>query len=452
MDQIPNELLSDVFSLLMSQLDQDPAFIRVLCQVCARWRRVAISTGRLWGRVQITLPLSIGQRRWTDIYLANSNPYPIDILIDLRDPEWDWNEENHTATGIAVVPIIRLLLQHCSRWRRLEMLTDNWAPIFAFLCCTKEKIAAPRLESVVLSRCNAYLAANGQNFHPRPLSASLPLLGGGQSALDNLSTVSLVGVHIDWNNTALKNLKRLEFKYHSREVMPTPGQFRSILNNCRDLLSLSIVGWGPGLDVAGTYPKGFFDLPALKELTFGFVDVGYAVKLLSLFHVPILQSLVLEDINLVVSPMNIQNASPLLDWLAGPHDLSSTAIPPIPVSSLLNLEMRCIRAEPRAFSNFLNQLLLLQRLAYFNMLDDSLDSLWSRDSGKAAYVCPKLTEFQCMDVNPHALIRVACRRGRMCDDSIQRITFLNKEPVMESVAYHNLIRAGIEVIESEHGI
>jgi hypothetical protein len=450
MDQIPNELLSDVFSLLMSRVDQDPAFVRSLCQVCNRWRRVAIATGNLWCRINITLPLSKQQQKWTEIYLAHSNPYPLDIIIDLRDPEWDWNEESHTATGDAVVPIVRLLLQHSSRWRRFEMLTDNWAPIFAFLFYTKAKITAPLLEVLSLSRCNAYLAAQGQNFQPGHLAKPMSLLGGGESALDSLSTVTLVGVHIDWNYTVLKNLKRLEFKYHSRDVMPTPEQFRCILNSCPGLLNLSIVGWGPRLDDAATYPEGMFYLPALKELTFGFVDVGYAVKLFSLFHIPNLQSLVLEDINPFVTPVNVQNASQLLDWLAA-RPRTSPSIPPIRLSCLVHLELRCIRAEKQAFSNFLDQLVLLQHLTFFNMLDDTLDCLCSTGSGKDVYVCPKLTELHCMDVNPHALIRVACRRGRMSLESLQRmrIAFLNKHPVLESETFENLLRAGIEVVEGE---
>ena len=310
-------------------------------------------------------------------------------------------------------------------------------------------MTAPRLEVLLLSRCNAYLAANGQNFHPGHLAKPLSLLGGGESALNILSTVTLVGVHVEWNNTVLKNLQRLEFKYHSRDVMPTPEQFRCILDSCPGLLNLSIVGWGPRMDTADTYPEGMFYLPALKELTFGFVDVGYAIKLFSLFHIPNLQSLVLEDINPFVTPVNLQNASQLIAWLAAPPN-PSMSIPHIRLSSLLHLELRCIRAERQAFSNFLNQLVSLQRLMFFNMLDDTLDCLCSTVSGKDVYVCPKLTELQCMDVNPHALIRVACRRGRMSLASLQRmkIAFLNKH-LLESETFENLLRAGIEVVEGE---
>ena len=127
-------------------------------------------------------------------YFAYSNSYPLDTLVDLRDPKWDWNEENHFATGDAVVPIVCLLLH-----------------------CTKEKIMAPRLKSVWLSKCNAYLAANTLDFHQRHLAERVPLLGSGESALNYLSDVTLVS-----------NLQRLEFKYHSREVMPTAEEFRCI--------------------------------------------------------------------------------------------------------------------------------------------------------------------------------------------------------------------------------
>jgi hypothetical protein len=86
------------------------------------------------------------------------------------------------------------------------------------------------------------------------------------------------------------------------------------------------------------------------------------------------------------------------------------------------------------------------------MLDDTLDSLCSTLGGKDLYVCPKLTELQCMDVNPHALIRVAYRRGRMNHESFQKmkIAFFRKHHLLENGLFENLLQAGIEVVEGEH--
>lgn len=458
MDHIPNEILSHIFSLLMSQPDQDPVFSRTLSHVCSRWRHVSIAAGNLWARIHIFLPLSERQRIWTDVYLTRSTTYPLDILVDVRDPDWDWNETAHQASWQDMVPVVRLLILHSQRWQKFEMLADNWLPIFTFLFYTKTKLVAPMLRTLSLSRCNAYLAGLGETFQPENLRDPIPLLGGSESVMPSLSTVILVGVHVEWNKTVLRNLRHLEFKYQASEVMPTPNQFLSILEGCPDLFSLSIVGWGPRLDLSMTYP-GMFFLPGLKELTFGFVDVNYAIRLFSLFHIPNLQSLVLEDINTVVSPVNIQNSTLLLDWLATSRDVSaSTSSTPstnnsIPIyfQSLQRLELRCIRAKKQAFSNFLSQLVSLQHLSYYNMLDDALDCLWSTKSGKSSYVCcPQLAQLHCVDVNVDALIRVVQMRAQdALLGSLRKVTIAfpaNKRPAPDYEVLQNLTSAGVEVV------
>ncbi len=282
--------------------------------------------------------------------------------------DWDWNEDNHSATWQTMIPIIHLLIPHSQRWINFEMLTDlNWEPIFTFLFYTKMKLFAPQLEVLSLSRCNAYLAVSGQTFHPERLREPIRLLGGLESALDSLTTVILVGVHVEWTNSLLRNLRRLEFKYHSSDVMPNADQFRHIVEDSPALHSLAIVGWGPILDLSVTYPEGMFLFPALKEFTFGFVDVNYAIRLLPLFHVPALQLLVLEDINPVISPLNAQNATPLLDLISSSSSINSSTSTPIHLPAVSRLELRWIRAEKRAFSDFFRKLVHLRYLSYVNM-------------------------------------------------------------------------------------
>ena len=455
MDKLPNELLSYIFSLLMALHGQDPSSARTLSHVCSGWRRVSLSTGSLWTRINIALPLNERQQKWAEIYLNRSIPYSLEILIDVRDPNWDWNEENHSATWQAMIPTIHLLIPHSQRWRKFEMLTDNWEPIFTFLFYTKAKLIAPKLEVLSLSRCNAYLAAIGQAFHPERLRAPIRLLGGLESALDSLTTVILVGVHVEWQNSVLRNLSRLELKYQSSDVMPNVEQFRRIVEDSPTLGSLAIVGWGPILDLSETYPEGMFLFPALKELTFGFVDVNYATRLLSLFHVPSLQLLVLEDINPVVSPINGENATPLLDLISSTSSITPTTTPspllPIHISAVSHLELRWIRAENRAFSDFFKKLVHLRYLSYVNMLDDAVDCLCRSTPIDDRALCPQLAELHCVDVNPDALIRLARSRRIDVDPRwLQKISisFLpNRLLSLEPGVLESLQSSGIEVVE-----
>lgn len=454
MDKLPNELLAYIFSHLMSLPGQDPSSARTLSHVCSGWRRVSLSSGSLWTRINIALPLNERQQKWAEVYLNRSIPYSLEILIDVRDPDWDWNEDNHSATWQAMVPIIHLLIPHSQRWRKFEMLTDNWEPVFTFLFYTKAKLFAPKLEVLSLSRCNAYLAAIGQTFHPERLRAPIRLLGGLESALDSLTTVILVGVHVEWQNSVLRNLRRLELKYQSSDVMPNVEQFRRIVEDSPTLGTLAIIGWGPILDLSGTYPESMFLFPALKELTFGFVDVNYATRLLSLFRVPCLQLLVLEDINPVVSPINGQNATPLLDLISSSSSVDSSTTPssfPIHLSAVSHLELRWIRAENRAFSDFFKKFVHLRYLSYVNMLDDAVDCLCRTTPGDDRAVCPELAELHCVDVNPAALIRLVRSRHNDVDRRwLQKISVSfspNRLLSLEPGVLESLQSSGIEVIE-----
>ncbi len=111
-------------------------------------------------------------------------------------------------------PIMRLFLVHVMRWRQFDLLADTWSPIFTFLWYTRHVKAAPALETLALSRCNLYLAAQGNRFHPVPLRQPLPFFGG--VFLPSLRSVSLIGVHIDWEQPSLRNLSELQLKFHAR--------------------------------------------------------------------------------------------------------------------------------------------------------------------------------------------------------------------------------------------
>ncbi|KAK7453374.1 hypothetical protein VKT23_011638 [Stygiomarasmius scandens] len=194
------------------------------------------------------------------------------------------------------------------------------------------------LEYLMLSRCNAYFARRGQGFQLGNLKVHIPLFDG--VSLPKLREISFVGIHVNWAQSSLCNLHKLEFKFHAYEVVPSLQEFTKILSLCPNLDTLSILGWGLRLDNYNPEDGSFAsddDLdkltPSLSELkltivlenlvnfSFGFVNVPYGLlRLLSLFRLPSLRQFNLEDVSASVGSHGLGpgDASPILDWLASP--------------------------------------------------------------------------------------------------------------------------------------
>lgn len=122
---LPVELLSYIFVLgahctsdaPLDDIDPTPQFTAetvktplAFASVSRYWRRVALSTPRLWTSLCITMqmvqphedgPTSVDVRHITS-YLHLSRQYPLDILIDARDYEWDFLEDEYVVDLIAM--------------------------------------------------------------------------------------------------------------------------------------------------------------------------------------------------------------------------------------------------------------------------------------------------------------------------------------------------------------
>ncbi|KAF8172254.1 hypothetical protein K438DRAFT_1612125, partial [Mycena galopus ATCC 62051] len=219
--RLPTELLSKIFMLAIGQhAPREPTPLTMspttISHVGRRWRQVALATGNLWTTIVLTFPTSSEQITRTLVWLARSKTCPLDIFLDFRDPEWDWEEDTHGFRWVDMEAVLtHILLPFAPRWRTLELLTDTWAPIFAFLVHTRPVGASlNELETLSLARCNAYLARRGEVFGPAALGQHLPLFGFGAMGMEvegppGLRQVMLTGVHIDWSVAPLANLARL---------------------------------------------------------------------------------------------------------------------------------------------------------------------------------------------------------------------------------------------------
>ncbi|KAJ7595386.1 hypothetical protein C8J56DRAFT_922195 [Mycena floridula] len=397
-DRIPNELWSMIFEFAV---ERDGAIQRVepcslpltISHVSRRWRKIALATGSLWTDIILTFPTSPAQQTKAATWISRSRTYPLDIYLDFRDPDWTWDDDEHTHAfrWQDMEIVLRFLLPHVKRWRRFDLLTDTWSPIFTFLWYSKQVISAPKLENLRLSRCNAFFADKNVVFLPSHLKRPVSFFGGIE--FEALRHVSLVGVHVDWPQSALHNLLSLELKYHAKEVMPTLQTFVHIIKSCPSLETLTILGWGPRFDIGNPQDDDktaqlqySIILPRLTKLSFGFIDVEYAIRLLSMFSLPALQHLSLEDISKSLSSTDLLDAAPILDWLVSASTTRSRCdhaaeqqcdcgAAVFPLARVSKLELRGIHMSTEAFQRFFSAAASVEDLSLFENTSGAFKAL-----------------------------------------------------------------------------
>ncbi|KAJ7642081.1 hypothetical protein FB45DRAFT_901762 [Roridomyces roridus] len=314
-DRLPNEILGTVFALAsldtndLHDDDNDPSTTppTTLSHTSRRWRLLALATPALWTRLVLTFPTSDGQLTQALTWLARSKYAPLDILLDLRDPTWDWDnpEEAHEFTSEDMESVLRILLPCAKRWRRMELLTDTWGPLHTFLVRTQHLgVELESLESLHLARCNAYFGLGGARFAPSDLATPISLFGVSVTSistsdpLPRLRALTLTGTHTTWEpSPSLSSLTSLSLKYLATDVAPTLPQLRAILLACVALESLTLVGAVSSSSSLEDREEEDAAAPvALTKLTH--LELGFpsACALLSppLFTAPGLTSLTLE--------------------------------------------------------------------------------------------------------------------------------------------------------------
>ncbi|KDQ59587.1 hypothetical protein JAAARDRAFT_205618 [Jaapia argillacea MUCL 33604] len=438
-DRIPNELLSGIFEIVTHSFDDPGESLSTpttLSLVCSRWRQIAISTPELWTTIFLTQALSPHDIARTSTWLERSKTRPLDLYLDFRDPCWSWDEEDHSFTWNDMAEILQLLLPHISRWRLVDLLTDTWAPVFAFLYDVHRAEHAPILTTISLSRCNAFFARVGEVFVPAALKVPIPLFRG---CLPSLQKLVLAGVHVDWANSGLRGLKELELKYHALDVMPSLQEFTRIITACPDLESLSILGWGPRFEdisnrvngdvrhVSQTDNSPVNSLPRLTCFKIGFLDVDYVLKMLSLFHLPALRDLFVQDIAVGLDPTDVQDASSVLQFLSNASSLSASAAtdrPYYPLSHIDSFDLHSVHASHSSLSKFFRSCPRIQNLTLACVDVVAIQALGpptspttdishsTRNSPlKKIIPCPSLVKMECRGVDLSVLIDMVISRA-----------------------------------------
>lgn len=362
---LPDHILEDIFSILTFSSDESRLYAPdILSRVSSRWRAVALNASKLWTFIVVTFPFSANQIARAKAGLSRSNNRPIDVHIDVRDPDWTWesDEDQHPMTPVSMVELLQWLGPSHHRWRSLTVLTDTWTPMHIFLAYSTMFSSLPKLERLSLNRCNAFA---GVPDAPEPIPCDPVELFGGNAHLPQLRHVTLAGVHINYSCTGFEGLLSLELRHQQRSVSPTMRQLRQILHASPGLKSLSLVALNPPSDESGQDNGPAVLLPHLKDLTLGWWLVEDAVELLEALQFSAVENLILEDI----APALLQNnhipldSTPILETLVKignrPYDPSLPSSFP---SHLRRLTMTGVLLDPPAFSRLIPFFMNLEAL------------------------------------------------------------------------------------------
>ena len=379
-DALPDHILMDIFSVLTFSSDEFRLYAPdTLSHVSSRWRAIALNTSSLWTFIVVTYPFAAGQVARATAALRRSRDRPIDVHIDIRDPDWSWEseEDQHQVESVFIVEIMEWLGSSHPKWRSLTVLTDTWAPMHAFLAYSTMFTSLPKLEQLSLNRCNAFA---GLPDAPDPVPSDPVELFGGNAHLPKLRHVTLAGTHVNYSCTGFKGLLSLDLRHQPRRGSPTIRQLRQLLQASPGLESLSLVALNPDSEEPEQDDGPPVFLGHLTELTLGWWFVEDAVELLGVLQLPVVKNLVLEDIapTLLQHDYVAHDSTPILDTLMRmgnrPYDPASPSSFP---SCLHRLMINGVLIDPTAFSQFIPWLVNLEELELKSVQPDLVQAAGS---------------------------------------------------------------------------
>ena len=287
-NRLPNEVLVEVFKIYAESypelLDQTVVDLPLVSQ---HWNAVANATPQLWTKINLSHPFENLQE--AKYRVGASKRENIDISIYFCDPDWDGEEPDHDV-GITetergwVKKITEVLNGTEERWRSIVVVSDTWPPLFGLMeGWTATNL--PSLESISMERTRPFHGMHNVDFQPRSLIGPMTIFGP-QALLPKLSDLSLSAVHIDWDNSSdwFKNLRKLEIKNQTHDVVPTFEQFATMLSDAHRLECLDVSGFCPDYDTRPINPP-LVRLPALKEFTFGWKHPEEGGGFLDIFQI-----------------------------------------------------------------------------------------------------------------------------------------------------------------------
>ena len=296
---LPVEILKEIFETYVASYPEvlDRRVVD-LCLVGKHWNWVANDTPKLWTDIYLTFPFAEHHLLAASKRVRASKEEKIDIFIDFRDPdpEWDGYEPEYddieaADESIWVRNIMGMLKGTERRWKSVEVVSETWLPIYKLMDAWPYT-HLPSLRSISVERANPIFGMRRVRFDPIELSRPITLFGR-HASLPNLRNLSLSAVHVDWEDVSVsfRNLRMLELNNLTYDVGPSFEQFATILSSSPRLEYLDVSGFCPEHSTAPEPPVGMdpdipvVHLPVLKECIFGWKEVDHAPSFLEIFQI-----------------------------------------------------------------------------------------------------------------------------------------------------------------------
>lgn len=301
-DKLPVEMLARIFELYVETYPEVLDIEVVdLYFVSKRWRDVANITPRLWTKINITFPFKKNHLDAMHKRIQDSKLQNIDVSIDFRNPDPDWDGEmpdwtgghNPTSTNetIRAKEIRDMLLGTENRWKSFKFISSTWLPFHTFMKGLMPT-HLPSLESISMMRDNAMFAMDRVPFDPVLPNGPMTLFGG-MDMLPKLRDLSLSAIPVNWNGglNGCQNLRKIKINNLPEEIAPSFEEFATFLSFSPRLEYLDVSGYCPrrhtlpGLLGAGDPPIPIVRLPRLKEFVFGWKDPQNDYCFLQMFQI-----------------------------------------------------------------------------------------------------------------------------------------------------------------------
>ncbi|KAG5647762.1 hypothetical protein DXG03_008485 [Asterophora parasitica] len=302
MNDLPNEIITNIFRYIVWSVPDPRAGVlwRLwLTWTCRRWRTIALDDHTLWNAIWFRDKWPF-ERSWC--WFERSGSAPLDIRIS--------RESGIKITGEQMGQLMDRLLTKLSSIRMLLIMVEDWDP--ALVAVAKLRTAgqmpgvALSMERFELHRTGSPYVQIGSGYEPSDFREPMALFGGAPSP--RLKTLSLNGIHVDWNTSILTNLQTLDLRRMPIELSPEPTRFREILLASPNLKKLCLDGAGPQLYMHEQHQPVILD--RLQTLVVADFSIPYAHHIFSQISAPNLKDLTLIN-------MTGDDYSPLFQTLTG---------------------------------------------------------------------------------------------------------------------------------------
>ncbi|KAJ6524682.1 hypothetical protein DFH09DRAFT_1189251 [Mycena vulgaris] len=370
--RLPEDIIRDVFVACLPS-HRNPFIISnesplLLCQICSDWRRLALSTPRLWAAVHVVVPDEPKAQVLVHIlenWLNRSDVLPLSISV-VFSRVWTWEDD-------PVAPALRLLTRFSRRWGDIQFDFPHYGYFATFANLCPDDV--PMLQASPWGQLDDSLSYQFMSF---------------------LDTPSLRNVTI----SCIRELRALQLPWANLNVLVVEDVVScdyaiAILRQCPALETCALL---ISLRIPTTNVQESTSLPRLRFLTISGALKSTAISLFAVLDAPSLRSLT--------------HSPPLSPLLAGSLEHFTLTVIELPGDV-----HKCLADMP-----------LLQdlKLAYHEYF---VEQLIPSGNARASVLCPALRSLVLIGLNEtvsdDALLQLVRERTSSRPQGVARLSRLN---------------------------